>query len=295
MDYFKNAKLSEASKKQYNSIVARWLSLGFKSMNEVMESPETSMKTLADSGMSVTPTSRHNYISAVVAYIIHCVALDKQAAYKPQWIALQKKNQEPIQEQYLSQEMTERQKGNAITWEDLLTARKANPDNLLLGFYTYLLPARADYNAVHILKPGDSVPKDGNYIILGTDYKVVLQEFKTAKTYKTIEHTLPEPLKKILDKSLKEQPRKYLFTLQSGEPMSANTFSGWAKKQLTKLIGKNTNLTAIRHAFVHNVDYNGPLRNLKSIASGMGHSVEKSIMYKLKNEVVMPNKKDKAE
>ena len=289
-DYFKNAKLSEASKRQYNSIVSRWLSLGFKSMNEVMESPEASMKTLADSGMSATHTSKHNYISAVVAYIIHCVALDKQADYKAQWIALQKKNQEPIQEQYLSQEMTERQKGNAITWDDLLTARKANPDNLLLGFYTYLLPARADYNAVHILKPGDPIPKDGNYIVLGTDYKIVLQEFKTAKTYKTIEHRLPEPLKKILDKSLKEQPRKYLFTLQSGEPMSANWFSAWAGKQLTKLIGKKTNLTAIRHAFVHNVDYNGPLRDLKSIASGMGHSVEKSIMYKLKqkNEVVMP-------
>ena len=253
------------------------------------------MKVLADSGMSATHTSRHNYISAVVAYIIHCVALDKQAEYKPQWIALQKKNQEPIQERYLSQEMTERQKGNAITWEDLMAARKAHPDNLLLGFYTYLPPVRADYNAVHLLKPTDPVPKDGNYIVLGTDYKVVLQEFKTAKTYKTIEHRLPEPLKKILENSLKESPRKYLFTLQSGEPMSPSTFSGWAKKQLTKLIGKNTNLTAIRHAFVHNLDYNGPLRQLKAVTDSMGHSIKSSITYKQKNEVVMPSKKDKAE
>jgi len=287
-DYFKNAKLSEASKKQYNYIVARWLSLGFKSMDEVVKSPETSMKTLADSGMSATLTSKHNYISAVVAYIIHCVALDKQAEYKAQWIALQKKNQEPIQERYLSQEMTERQKGTAITWEDLMAARKGNPDNLLLGFYTYLPPVRADYNAVHLLKPTDPIPENSNYIVLGTDYKVVLQEFKTAKTYKTIEHRLPEPLKKILDKSLKEQPRKYLFTLQSGEPMSANWFAAWAGKQLTKLIGKKTNLTAIRHAFVHNLDYNGPLRQLKAITDGMGHSIKSSITYKQKNEVVMP-------
>jgi len=281
-DYFKNAKLSETSKKQYNRAIARWMSLGFKSMNEVMESPEASMKTLADSGLSATPTSRHNYISAVVAYVIHCVALDKQGDYKAQWIALQTKNQEPIQAQYINQEMTERQKETAITWDQLLDARKANPDNLLLGFYTYLLPARADYNAVHILKPTDSIPKDGNYIILGTDYKVVLQEFKTAKTYKIIQHTLPEPLKKILDKSLKENPRKYLFTLESGEPMTPSYFSAWAGRQLTGLVGKKTNLTAIRHAFVHNLDYNGPLSNLKAIANGMGHSVEKSMMYKLK-------------
>jgi len=281
-DYFKNARLSEASKKQYSCIVRRWLALGFKSMDEVMKSPEASMKVLADSGMSVTPTSRHNYISAVVAYILHCVALDRQGDYKAQWIALQTKNQEPIQERYLSQEMTERQKGTAITWDQLMTARKANPDNLLLGFYTYLPPVRADYNAVHLLKPTDPIPKDSNYIVLGTDYKIVLQEFKTAKTYKTIEHILPEPLKKILDKSLKETPRSYLFTLQSGEPMSANWFSGWAGKELTKLIGKKTNLTAIRHAFVHNLDYNGPLRDLKSITDSMGHSVERSMLYKLK-------------
>jgi hypothetical protein len=106
---------------------------------------------------------------------------------------------------------------------------------------------------------------------------------------------LPEPLKKILDKSLKETPRNYLFTLQSGGPMSPNTYSAWAGRELTRLIGKKTNLTAIRHAFVHNLDYNGPLRDLKSIANGMGHSVEKSMMYRLKNEVVMPNKKDKEE
>jgi integrase len=180
--------------------------------------------------------------------------------------------------------MTERQKGTAITWEDLMAARKANPDNLLLGFYTYLPPVRADYNAVHLLKPTDPIPENSNYIVLGTDYKVVLQEFKTAKTYKTIEHRLPEPLKKILDKSLKEQPRKYLFTLESGEPMTPNYFSAWAGRQLTKLIGKKTNLTAIRHAFVHNLDYNGPLRDLKSITDSMGHSVERSMLYKLKGK-----------
>jgi integrase len=284
MEYFKDAKLSEASKKQYKCIIARWLSLGFKSMDEVMKSPEASMKALADSGKSTSPTSKHNYISAVVAYIIHCVAPEQQADYKAQWIALQTTNQEPIQERYLNQEMTDRQKGTAITWDQLMAARKAHPDNLLLGFYTYLPPVRADYNAVHLLKPTDPILENSNYIVLGTDYKVVLQEFKTAKTYKTIEHVLPEPLKKILEKSLKETPRNYLFTLQSGGPMSPNTFSAWAGRELTRLIGKKTNLTAIRHAFVHNLDYNGPLRDLKSITDSMGHSVERSMLYKLKEK-----------
>lgn len=282
MDYFKNAKLSEASKKKYNSFVGKWLTFGFSSMNEVVASPDKAMKALEDSGVSQTPASRHNYISAVVAYILHCTPLDQQALHKAKWIEKQTSNQKPLQERYENQEMTERQTATTITWEQLMKARKAHPDNLLLAIYTCIPPVRADYNELHILRPGDPVPEKGNYIILGTEYALVLQEFKTATTYKTIQQILPLSLKKIIDKSLLEKPRSYLFALESGKPMSAAYFSAWAGEQLTKLVGQKTNLTAIRHAYVENIDYNMPYRELKTITNLMGHSVERSMLYKLK-------------
>lgn len=288
-DCFKNAKLSEASKKQYSSYVAKWLTLGFSTMKEVLDSPDKAMKALED--LSLTPATRHAYLSAAVGYILHCVRLDHQGRYKARWIALQKENKKPIEERVANQEPTESQVRNAVSWEQVIKARDANPDNLLLAFYTYIPPVRADYNRVFLLYPSDPIPKNENYILMGKDYQLVLQEFKTAKTYTTIEHVLPEPLKKLLAKSLKERPRTLLFTTKSKEPMTAGWFSEWAARTLSKLIGKKTSLTALRHAFVHTLDYNMPYKELKAITDGMGHSIERSILYKLKNEVVMPKEK----
>jgi len=285
MDYFKHASLSERSKKQYNAYIGKWLSLGFKSMKEVLNSPAGALNALENSGIPMSHTLRHNYLSAAVAYILHCVPLDHQARYKKTWTDLQKKNQEPIRERIDSQELTERQKKNAVTWDQVMEARAANPDDLLLAFYTYLPPVRADYNAVHLLRSGDSIPKGENYIIMDRTYKLVLQEFKTSKTYSSIEHNLPEPLKKILDKSLAKEPRAYLFvSSRTGEPYTASNFAEWAGRQLSKLIGQKTNLTALRHAYVHTIDYNQPYKDLKAITNSMGHSVERSMLYKLKDD-----------
>ena len=283
MDYFKNAKLSEASKKQYTKYIALWLKLGFDTMKQVIDSPVKAMKALEDSGASQTPTSRHNYLSAAVAYILHCVPLDHQPKYRTKWVELQKKNQEPIRERIDSQEPTEGHKKNAITWDQVLEAREKHPDNLLLAFYSYLPPVRADYNKVYLLKPGDPIPKGENYILMDKTYRLVLQEFKTAKIYESIEHNLPEPLKKLLDKSLKSDPRSYLFVSPAtGQPQSADQFAKWAGINLSKLLEKKTNLTAFRHAYVQTIDYNQSYKDLKSITNAMGHSVERSILYKLK-------------
>jgi hypothetical protein len=284
-DYFKNAALSEASKKQYNKYIVLWLTLGFKSMKEVITSPVEAMKALEASTIPQTPTSRHNYISAAVAYILHCVPLDHQARFKQTWKDLQATNKKPIDERVAAQEPTAQQKKNAITWEQVLEARDKNPDNLLLAFYTYIPPVRADYNKVYLFKPTDSIPKNENYILMDKEYKLVLQEYKTAKTYNKLEYIIPEQLKKILDKSLIEQPRRCLFVSPStGEPQTASRFAEWAGLHLSKLLGKKTNLTALRHAFVHTIDYNQPYKSLKAITNGMGHSVERSMLYKLKAE-----------
>jgi hypothetical protein len=290
-DCFKNAKLSETSKKHYAFYVAKWLTLGFSTMNEVLDSPDKAMKALE--ALSLTPATRHAYLSAAVGYILHCVRLDHQDRYKATWITLQKDNQKPIRERYDNQEPTANQVKNAVTWEQVLKTRDAHPDNLLLAFYTYIPPVRADYNRICLVDSDDHIPKNENYILLGKEYKLVLQEFKTANTYNRIEHILPEPLKKVLDKSLLEKPRKVLFTTTSSEPMTAAWFAEWAARTLTRLIGKKTSLTALRHAYTHTIDYNQPYKKLKAITDGMGHSIRSSMLYRSKNEVVIP--KEKAE
>jgi hypothetical protein len=294
-DYFKNAKLSEASKKHYNFYIAKWLTLGFSSMREVLDSPDKSMKALE--ALSLTPSTKHAYLSAAVGYILHCVRADHQHRYKTKWLDLQKENQKPMQERYTNQEPTANQTKNAVSWKQVLEAREANPDNLLLAIYTYIPPVRADYNKVHLIREGTAIPKGENYILMGSEYKLVLQEFKTAKTYTTIEHVLPERLKKLLEKSLAAEPRDYLFVSPlTREPQTAARFAEWAGTNLSKLIGKKTSLTALRHAFVHTLDYNMPFKELKAITEGMGHSIRSSMLYKSNiNELVVPKQKEKAE
>jgi hypothetical protein len=282
-DYFKGARLSEVSKKHYNHYIGKWLVLGLGSMKEVLASPDKSMKALEP--LSLTPATKHAYISAAVGYILHCVPPDHRHLYKDKWVAIQKENKKPIEERVMNQEPTENQVKNKISWEQVLAARDKYPDNLLLAFYTYIPPARADYNKIYLFKPTDTIPRNENYILMGSEYKIVLQEFKTAKTYNKIEHILPEPLRKLLDKSLEEEPRQCLFVSPlTGEPQTAQRFAEWAGQTLTRLIGKKTNLTALRHAFVHTLDYNMPYKDLKAITNGMGHSVERSMLYKLKAE-----------
>jgi len=282
-DYFKNAKLSEVSKKHYNHYIGKWLTLGFGSMKEVLASPDKSMTALEP--LELTPATKHAYISAAVGYILHCVPPEHRHQFKDKWLAVQKENKKPIEERVINQEPTANQVKNAVSWKQLLEAREAHPDNLLLAIYTYIPPVRADYNRVHLLKEGSAIPKGENYILMGSEYKLVLQEFKTAKTYTKIEHIFPEPLQKVLDKSLKSQPRDYLFVSPlTKEPQTAARFAEWAGQVLTRLLGKKTNLTALRHAFVHTLDYNMPYKELKAITNGMGHSVERSMLYKLKAE-----------
>jgi integrase len=140
------------------------------------------------------------------------------------------------------------------------------------------------------LKPGDAVPESENYIILDKEYKLVIQNFKTSKTYKKIEHVLPEQLKELLKESLRLEPRPFLFIKRRMSnkdpisPMSPSEYSSWANRILTRIFNKPTNLTALRHSYVHTIDYNKPLSELKKITDAMGHSVSMSMGYKLNKE-----------
>jgi integrase len=124
-----------------------------------------------------------------------------------------------------------------------------------------------------------------NYIILDSEFKLVIQEFKTQKKYKTIEHILPERLKKELEESLKAEPRSWLFikrreSLSSPEQeMSPGEYSNWANRILTRVFGKRTTLTALRHSFASSLDFNSSLKELAGVAKSMGHSVGMSRGY----------------
>jgi len=287
MNYFPTATLAPITKNKYNKYIIHWLSFGIGSVEDLIKDSKAAIELLQKAPVKQTDSVYHSYYSAVVAYLDH-EAPEELKSFREEWKELQSTNYKQRSEHYQNQEPTTLQKGIELDWNDVVRIRDSLPpgiDRLLLSFYSYIPPVRADYNAVYLLKPEDPIPKGENYIILGLDYQLVLQEFKTAKTYKTIEHILPPPLKKELEDSLKAEPRQWLFMKREtkkvkGEPMSGTEFSNWANRILTRVFSKRTTLTALRHSFVSSkIDYNGSLRGIRSVALSMGHSVGMSLGY----------------
>jgi hypothetical protein len=288
MDYFPKASLAPITKTKYNTYLIRWLSFGIPNLESLIKDSKAAIEILQKAPIKQTDSVFHSYYSALVAFIEH-EAPEPLKEFKDEWKEIQRTNYKDRSEHYQNQEPTALQKGIELDWKGVIEIRDKLPpgiDRLLLAFYTHIPPVRADYNAVHLLKPEDPVPKGENYIILGSEYNLVLQEFKTAKTYKTIEHVLPPLLKKELEDSLKAEPRSWLFVKRetkksSGESMTGTEFSNWANRILTKIFEKRTTLTALRHSYVSSgsIDYNGSLKGITEKAKSMGHSVSMSMGY----------------
>ena len=291
MEYFPTASLSETTKRKYNTYISRWLGFGIGSLNELIRDAEGSIERLKGEGtIKQTRHVYHSYYSSIVAYIEHEGTVELRE-YKRKWKEIQTENYKPIGEKYVNQEATERQKETMLEWGEVLRIRDSLPsgiEKLLLGFYSYIEPVRGDYYATKLLKEGESIPEKENYIIMGTECKLVIKNFKTSKTYESIEHILPSELKELLEESLRTEPRGYLFIKRRAShldpivAMSSSEYTSWANRIMTRIFGKATNLTALRHAFVHTIDYNKPLKELKKITDAMGHSISMSMAYKLK-------------
>ena len=269
MALFIKSELSETSKTLFTKKIEQWLSwTAHKDLKKLLKNPEESMKTLeAVEGIVHTPTNHHHYISAITSYLRHekvkGMGEETQRNLMKEWVVIREKNSKPIKEHYLESKPTERQADKAdMKWPDILKVRDELPigqEKLLLGFYTYLNPVRADYFATELISEG-KVPKEPNYILL-KDRKVILTDFKTKGTYEKIEQTIPLELMTILEADLKERPRTYLFNPPTGGDTGYDRkqFSSWACRTLTRVLRHPMTLVVLRHLYISQMDLSKPL------------------------------------
>jgi integrase len=279
MSHFKTTKLSESSKKQFNTCITKWLTLTTKSLSELIADLPTALAALHGSTIKQSNANLHLYYSAVIAYITY-EGSENDKKYLEAWTAIQKENSRPLTEHYTKNEPTAIQKGVELDFKEVVAMRDALPqgiERLLLGFYTHIDAMRADYYATRILKAGDAEPAETNYIQGDT---LVVQDYKTKKAYGAIRTKIPEPLLSELRKSLEEQPRDYLFVKRDGkEPMTRNEFSGWANRILTRLFKKRTTLTAMRHSAATEGWKGTDIEAHRKKALSMGHSMNMNLGY----------------
>lgn len=201
------------------------------------------------------------------------------------WKSVVSDNYKQTKEKYsLANQLSEKQVDvlNNITWHQICSTRDSLPlgsiEQLLLAMYTLLPPVRADYYEVSI----NSTSSKNNLIIHDDRMILTLTDFKTAKTYEVITHTFDSSsmLFKIIQKSLLNNPRTYLFVNNHKLPFSRNSFVVWASRILNKLFKQPMSITDFRHLYISSqVDFNKPTQELQSISNLMGHSIPVQKMY----------------
>ena len=192
-------------------------------------------------------------------------------------------------------EPTDRERRNWVRWKDVVEKERelarteyASQRHLLLAMYTLIEPGRQDYHAVALY---NDYPRDmttGNFVVIPLDANapatLVLNEYKTKKSYGQYIRTLPMPLTKIIHESLRQRPRFHLFAKQeNGEPhVDRHVFTRYVNNELERLFEKRFTVGMMRHSFIsEGVDYNKSTPGqLFQTAANMHHSIAQQQQYR---------------
>jgi hypothetical protein len=256
--------------------------------------PDNANKILLESVTNKSNTNLHNFYTAINAVINHSYEFTSQLSHKQlaelkkEWCKIRSDNQKPIVQRRLELLPTENQLqkgGTYLKYDDILKKRDSLPsgsiEKLLISFYTYIPPVRADYYATEIITLKQK-PTQPNYIrrISPTHSVMTLTDFKTKNRYTEITNVLPQELNDELVKSLEKSPRKYIFTNQTGQPFTRNAFTVWSKRILSRVFETEMTLIIIRHLFISSLDFTMKPLELKKISDKMGHDLSTQSNYK---------------
>jgi hypothetical protein len=151
---------------------------------------------------------------------------------------------------------------------------------VLLATFVHLQPKRADLGNVYLYTQPEK-RSDVNYIVLNeTGGYLVLNKYKTAKTYGPLEEQLPNEYVEFLKRSLIFFPRETLFVDSKGKPYIKNdSYGTFASRTFDELFGKNMGVSLWRHVHTNQrVDYNkDSIEELKRNARLMGHSLQQQM------------------
>jgi hypothetical protein len=174
----------------------------------------------------------------------------------------------------------------------LETLKNGSDEKLLLSLLTTMPPLRSDYGNIVIVKT-KKIPlilKDSNYYD-SHNKEIVLNKYKTAHKYGTLNVKISDEAHKQLLISLKIKPRNYLFTNKRNQPFIEQypvyyekEFNAFANNILRKIFkNEKISLTYFRHIYISGSEE--ILKNLansekRKIAVLMGHSLMQQSKYK---------------
>lgn len=303
MNFFPNSHLATNTLSAYNSKINKWISIMTPPHNTlpfIYTHPNFSivqLRQFLSLHNTDTAVTINSYIKAIMSAFDHNPSLFSNIHIHilqnsdKRWKELRQNTYETAFAYRIEQKPSPTQalkSGVTLSFNDLTTQRDLLPDGsidkLLLAFYTFIPPVRADFFATQLL-PFDHTPSYPNHIFYNSEKsKLVITDFKTSHVYGSIEHDLPPPLHTQLILSLQQNPRSFLFQNNFNKSFTRKCFSEWAANKLQNIFGKKITLTMIRHLFISSLDPNTPAKRLLEISKQMGHTITQQMLYKWRDD-----------
>jgi hypothetical protein len=251
---------------------------------EIVDHPEKAWDAIQKAYPNV-----HTRANMVCALWMHIKGLnDLDSRKREAWLAIYKTTCDATRAVYDANVPSERQVAGTVPYSVITSVRDAlplgSPQRLLLGMYTHIDPLRNDFHTLEIFHAAPEQQPVQNYIVLGNVNMLYLEEYKTAKTYKTLTIPLPKQLVYEINVSLKLRPRKHVFVMKNGNPYTnEHSFCTWANVQLKKLMSNpDITLTMLRHIHITEHTKDMTLMERRQTARNMGHSVIMQLGYTFK-------------
>jgi|TARA_R100000541_G_scaffold11208_1_gene19233 hypothetical protein len=172
-----------------------------------------------------------------------------------------------------------------VSYDELmeLLPKLTGQEQLMLSLYTLMPPKRGDFGKVKLLKhPEVKDTEEANFLDVD-NYELTIRDHKTRATFQFIKEKLPVEIRKYLRKSLKETPRRWLFTQENGDPYKdTNAFTKWVRATLAPhFTGRVVGIDALRHAYITEFHQGSKTyAESKELATSMGHSHAENQRYR---------------
>jgi len=213
-------------------------------------------------------STRKSILTSIVVALQAQPTPNKKLIEKYQEEMMKYLNQE--QSQVFKQERTDKQKKNWIEMDDFVETinkvgeeikqqgimKKKELDNCeyqLLQDYIILrlyheYPMRNDMASLHVIDDEKKIEENKNYLVVGDEYKIILQQYKTFKRYGKKEYILDKNLQRLVKKLLKYNDSGYLLLNKNRKgKLTRNNLTLHLNRIFMKYTNKKIGSSLLRH------------------------------------------------
>ena len=279
------ADLSTVTKRTYLERLKYMIQQTKVDLYELITHPKKYLEWIHQHSSSLQ--TQKSYISAILAIFKHTPEMKQsEQAFYYDWYQGFKDVHKKIDHQYKLNEPSEKQKKAFVSFDQIIKKRdeleSGSKEKLILSMYTYLPPLRSDFNEVYLYKEKPVKSNYSNYIYFGQTPMLILNEYKTVRKNDVFQKELPNELYQEIEKSLKKEPRDWLFMDRDGKPYKENSYNRWVNRTLKKLFNKPLTISLIRHSYINSLDFNKlTVIEKENIAKDMAHTVNTQDRYRL--------------